>query len=209
MTYVKTSKMATQNKELSENSENNEVVDDSTDGPSKRDSILLITDSYADLAMCLTDQCKLSGSRHNSASNNQDSGASTSCSLFDNSTSSPNSTITEQGPEINNHQDVSDDSNKLVDHVPNDCAAATTSPATALTSTNNVNDSHNASKVQLSTDHSGSTASNVGRSACDKEAQSCSDVDDEDDIDYLHDETWKQHRKHFFVLSTAGKPIYS
>lgn len=29
------------------------------------------------------------------------------------------------------------------------------------------------------------------------------------DIDYLHDEQWRMQRKHIFVLSDAGKPIYS
>lgn len=29
------------------------------------------------------------------------------------------------------------------------------------------------------------------------------------DIDYLHDDHWRLQRKHIFVLSDAGKPIYS
>lgn len=35
------------------------------------------------------------------------------------------------------------------------------------------------------------------------------DVDDMEEDDHLHDPEWLRKREHFFVLSSAGKPIYS
>ena len=33
--------------------------------------------------------------------------------------------------------------------------------------------------------------------------------EEEEEVDYVHTLAWKQHRKHIFILSEAGKPIYS
>lgn len=35
------------------------------------------------------------------------------------------------------------------------------------------------------------------------------DLQSSNDIDYLHDEKWQHQQKHIFVLSDAGKPIYT
>lgn len=34
-------------------------------------------------------------------------------------------------------------------------------------------------------------------------------VPDDGEVDYVHSEEWRQHRKHIFILSASGKPIYS
>ncbi len=37
---------------------------------------------------------------------------------------------------------------------------------------------------------------------------SASPVEQDTEVDYVHTAAWRQQRKHFFILSEAGKPIY-
>ena len=167
-----------------------EDLPESDDSKSNRDSILLVTDSYKDLAMCLTEQVNISGSRHNSVSNGRRPRVSVETVECIHTSDSEQDThnYTKSEPTSS----ISVDSNDGTNFIPK-------------SKSNSETGSQSETNVQVA-DISSTTKSKGNAEA------STADTDqvfEDDSIDYLHDETWKQQRKHFFVLSSAGKPIYS
>ena len=57
------------------------------------------------------------------------------------------------------------------------------------------------SQSDISLDHSKSTEE-VSHKAQEEE-------EEEEEVDYVHTLEWKHKKKHVFILSDAGKPIYS
>ena len=175
--HLKLVKMATYSDHYVEKSE---AVEEDNVPSSHRDSILLVTDSYADLAMCLTNQCKLSGSRHNSVSKCSKDFFSKDDTNFNESA----------------HLDCKSNSHN-VSQCSEDCVAINRNDNTII---ENVTESFGVDQKFVI--NKISDVSGINDTSTDT-------FEEDDDIDYLHDEAWKQHRKHFFVLSSAGKPIYT
>ncbi|ELT95737.1 hypothetical protein CAPTEDRAFT_164017 [Capitella teleta] len=180
--------------EISNDSPSDEILQGSEPGAS-RNSMLLATDSYDDLASYLSDTNLSSDRDRLSSGSISEITHPTETESFD-----PKSVISEEvGPEV-----VENEINEQLENSLDVSASPVDEPAALATSDSDTVteriglDTPTSQLSELSTDHSQPEACTGNNSD-----------EQEEEVEYVHSQEWRQHRKHVFILSQSGKPIYS